>query len=244
MTPPVDDPRPVEDPRPVLYAVACGSPLAGHLGRLVALAQQGGWQVWVVLTPDGRKFADADALAEQTGHPVRSEFRAPAEPDLAPPADAIVVAPATVNTINKWATGIADTLALGLLIEAYGLAVPTVAVPYTNTAMAVHPAFRDNLNRLRSWGVRVLFGDDVLLLPHPGSGARLAAKFPWWLALGAVGPARRRPEPSPVPSGSGPHAGMAERINGGRLRRLAPPVAPRPAPAIAPPSGASAAGGG
>jgi Flavoprotein len=34
--------------------------------------------------------------------------------------DAIIVAPATFNTINKWAVGISDTLALGLLTEAIG----------------------------------------------------------------------------------------------------------------------------
>jgi hypothetical protein len=34
-----------------------------------------------------------------------------------PPADAIAVAPATYNTINKWAAGISDTLALGILCE-------------------------------------------------------------------------------------------------------------------------------
>lgn len=37
-----------------------------------------------------------------------------------PPADAIAVASATFNTINKWAAGISDTLALGILCEAYG----------------------------------------------------------------------------------------------------------------------------
>lgn len=241
MTEPTDDPPPARGRRPVLYSVACGSPATSHLARLVTLAQQDGWEVVVVLTPDGRKFADADALAQQTGHPVRSEFRAPADPDTAPPADAFVVAPATVNTVNKWASGIADTLALALLIEAHGFAVPTVAMPFTNTAMAAHPAFRESLERLHDWGVRVLFGDDVMPLPAPGSGAGRAAEFPWRLALGAVGPARHRPEPSL--SGSGTHAGMAGRLNQGRLRRLAPQTTLRPVPAAAPPSNAAVAGG-
>jgi hypothetical protein len=33
----------------------------------------------------------------------------------------VVVAPATFNTINKWALGIIDTLVLGILNEALGL---------------------------------------------------------------------------------------------------------------------------
>ena len=43
--------------------------------------------------------------------------------------------------------------------------------------MAAHPAFRESLRRLRSWGVRGLFGDDVLVLPPPGEGALLAGRF-------------------------------------------------------------------
>jgi hypothetical protein len=102
-----------------------------------------------------------------------------------------VVAPATVNTVNKWAQGIADTFALGLLIEGYGLGLPTVVMPYTNEAMAAHPAFRESLSRLRGWGVRVVYGADVLAMPKPGTAEAQAGNFPWHLALTALGPARR-----------------------------------------------------
>jgi hypothetical protein len=34
-----------------------------------------------------------------------------------PKADAIIVAPATYNTISKWAAGVSDTYALGILAE-------------------------------------------------------------------------------------------------------------------------------
>jgi hypothetical protein len=220
----------------VLYAVACGSPAAGHIGRLVGLAQHAGWQVCVVATPAGRQFIDAPALATQTGHPVRSDYKKPGDLDVLPVADAIVVAPATVNTVNKWACGIADTLALGMLIEGHGLGVPIVAMPYTNSAMAAHPAFRESLRRLRSWGVRVLFGDNVVLLPPPGGGARRAVEFPWQLALAAIGPPRRV---APVGCRPGPdrpgQLGFVSRgrlIQPGRRVRPAPPATPRPAPAI------------
>ena len=33
--------------------------------------------------------------------------------------DAVFVAPATYNTINKWAQGISDTYALGVLVAGY-----------------------------------------------------------------------------------------------------------------------------
>src|SRR5262245_51236462 len=113
----------------VLYAIVCGSPASRHVGKLVELAQERGWDVCVVATPDALKFLDVPRLAELTGHPVRSRYKSPGEPDVLPDADAMVVAPATVNTTNKWAAGIADTLALGLLVEALGLNLPIVAMP-------------------------------------------------------------------------------------------------------------------
>jgi len=170
-------------PGRVLYVIACGSPASRHVGRLVELAQADGWDVCVITTPDGQKFIDIPAIVAQTGHPVRSQYKNPGDPDVLPVADAMVVAPATVNTINKWAAGIADTLALGLLVEAYGRGVPIVAMPFTNVAMAAHPAFRANLERLSSWGVSVLFGDDVLPLHPPGDGEQNLAAFPWAMAL-------------------------------------------------------------
>lgn len=225
---------------PVLYAVACGSPAAGHVGNLVRLAQGAGWQVCVIATPDGRKFLDVPSLAKQTGHPVRSHYKHPGDRDAIPAADAIVVAPATVNTVNKWASGIADTLALGTLIEGYGLGLPIVAMPYTNAAMAAHPAFQESLHRLRTWGVRVLFGEHVMALPKPGTGSAVADRFPWELAVAAVGPPRRADRSrglrrSGYANGARmPRVGRARRVSASGFGRpaLAPPASPRPAPAI------------
>jgi phosphopantothenoylcysteine synthetase/decarboxylase len=171
---------------PVLYAVVCGSPAARGVGRLVALAQREGWDVCVVSTPDGLKFIDIPQLAELTGHPVRHRYKYPGDPDVLPAADAMVVAPATVNTINKWAAGIADTLALGLLVEGLGKGLPLVAMPFTNAAMAAHPAFGENVERLRGWGVTVLYGEDVLRRHPPGAGEAIIDGFPWHLAIEAL----------------------------------------------------------
>jgi phosphopantothenoylcysteine decarboxylase len=103
--------------------------VARRVDVLVELAQQQGWTVCVVASPDGRKFIDVPGLAALTGHPVRSTFKNPGDPDVLPDATAMVVAPATVNTITKWAAGIADTLPLGLLVEAIGKGLPIVAMP-------------------------------------------------------------------------------------------------------------------
>lgn len=67
----------------------------------------------------------------------------------------MVVAPATFNTINKWAAGINDTYALGVLNEALGAGLPTVVSLYAKSALAAHPAFASSLERLKSAGAFV-----------------------------------------------------------------------------------------
>ncbi len=160
--------------QPVLYVIAGGGPPAAHLAEFTSFAQRQGWDVCVITTPDGAKFLDTGELARLTGHPVRARYKDPGDPDVLPRADAFVVAPATFNTINKLACGISDTLALGLLNEAVGIGLPIVAVPWPNTALARHPAFRRSVAELRDWGIRMIF-DPAQLPPVTGD----SPAFPW-----------------------------------------------------------------
>ncbi|MFD5427008.1 flavoprotein [Streptomyces sp. NPDC127084] len=169
--------------KPFLYVVVCASGIAGDVGKLISAAQGRQWDVGVVATPQGLKFIDAQAVESQTGFPIRSAWRSPGDPRPLPPADAIVVAPATFNTINKWAAGISDTLALGILCEAYGFGIPTAALPYLNSAQAAHPAYRQSLDRLREMGV--LIGSHEPHLPKADGGA---GGFRWEEALELIAP--------------------------------------------------------
>lgn len=162
---------------PVLYLVVCGGQPADSLTDLVRALLGDGWDVCVITTPDGAKFIDVPLLAELTGHPVRDTYKRPDEPDVLPAADVYAVAPATFNTINKWAAGISDTLALGLLNEAIGLDVPIVAVPWANAALARHPAYGRSLGLLSDMGVRVIRGD--------------GEEFPWQALQQALGEVKR-----------------------------------------------------
>ncbi len=168
-----------QESRRVLYIVACGGRPAGDLPAFVMEAQEAGWEVCVVATPSALKFMDLPRLAELTGHAVRYDYKQPEEPDVLPPAEAMIVAPATFNTINKWAAGISDTLALGLLNEAVGLGLPVIAVPFPNIALAQHPAFRRSVGDLRAYGVRLLFDPDTHPLPTPNLGPASRDLFPW-----------------------------------------------------------------
>ncbi len=162
--------RPKSD-RPVLYVVACGGYPTVQLPDFVRFAQGQGWDVCVIATPDGLKFVSEAELIELTGHPVRSTYKRPEDGDVLPSADAFVIAPATFNTINKWANGISDTLALGLMNEALGLGLPMIAAPWPDAGLMRHPAFQRSLTDLRQWGVQVILDADFL--------PEKSADFPW-----------------------------------------------------------------
>ncbi|MGH8901701.1 MAG: flavoprotein [Egibacteraceae bacterium] len=165
--------------RPVLYSIVCGARPSAKAGIFVRRVQAAGWEVCVIATPQAMKFIDVPAFEGLTGYPVRSEYKLPDEPDVLPPADALVVAPATFNTINKWATGITDTLALGLACEVMGMGLPIVAAPFPNTALARHPAFARSVAELRACGVQVLYDPEMYLQLEPGTGPPAAMMFDW-----------------------------------------------------------------
>jgi hypothetical protein len=160
--------------RPVLYVVTSGAAPTRDLPALIAVLT-GDWDTCVITTPEGARFFDTARVAELTGHPVRTSFKDPDAPDVLPPADAFAAAPATFNTINKWAAGISDTLALGLLNEAIGLGRPIVTVPWPNVALARHPAFGRSIATLRGCGITVIFEPGNL----PDDENPGQAEFPW-----------------------------------------------------------------
>ncbi|WP_084693267.1 flavoprotein [Actinomadura atramentaria] len=175
----------MNDQRRILKLIVCAAGVAVDVGKLVVLAQQRGWDVHVVATPAALEFIDVEALEQQTGHPVRSRYRKPGEP-RSPKADAVVVAPGTFNTINKWAAGISDTYALGVLAEAPGLGIPVVVLPYVNEAMFNRVPFQRSISVLAGEGVRVLLGPGGFEPHPPGTGDSTRDAFPWGSALDEV----------------------------------------------------------
>lgn len=170
----------------VLYVITCATPAARDIGKLVALGHASGWTVCVIATPMALRFIDQPALETQTGYPVRSDYKQPGSPDVLPPADAIVVGGASFNTINKWAAGISDTLALGLLTEGIGLGLPLAALPFLNSAQSAHPAFGRSIKELRAAGVKILLGPEGYEPHVPHQGSKYLARYPWHVVLTAV----------------------------------------------------------
>jgi phosphopantothenoylcysteine decarboxylase len=148
----------------VVYLVLSAAPPVQAVGDLVRLLQEQDWTVCVVATPRAASWIDIVALSRQTGFAVRYDYKQPGDPDPLPLADAVVVAPATFNTVNKWAAGISDTFALGLLNEAIGLRLPIIVAPYAKASLAAHPVFERSLQALGAWGVTVL-PNEIIRVP-------------------------------------------------------------------------------
>ena len=169
----------------VLSVVVCGAAPAAQAGTLAREAVGRGWVVQVIATPSALPFLDADEMAALTRAPVRSQYSKPGEPRSKIP-EAIIVAPATFNTINQWALGISDTYALGLLAEQTGLEIPIVVIPFVSEALAGRPPFQRSVKALRAEGVSILLGPGGIR-PHPvHTEAEHVADFPWLLALDEV----------------------------------------------------------
>ncbi|WFB09357.1 flavoprotein [Streptomyces sp. LX-29] len=171
---------------PVMYLFGCAAPPVHYIDHAIRGAQAEGWEVCLGLTPTAEAWLGGrlPELAELTGRPVRSSYRQPGQPDVWPPASVVVVAPATMNTINQWALGITGTWVVGVVAEAIGKAIPLVAMPCVNEAYAQHPQFEQSLATLRGARVRVLYGPGGFVPNKPGQGRPEA--YPWHLALAAA----------------------------------------------------------
>lgn len=166
--------------------IICAAGAAVDVAKLITAAQARGWDPWIVPTPSAVDFIDMPSLEELTAHPIRARYRQPGEAGKLPPADAVIVAPATYNTINKWAAGISDTFALGLLAELTPSGVPIAVLPFVNASLAANRVFTRSVAELREANVTVLLGEGGFI-PHPaGQGGSRIATFPWKVALDAI----------------------------------------------------------
>lgn len=171
---------------PVLYLIACAAGPTQYIDDGVRAAHSDGWDVCLILTPSAARWWEPrmQELVDLTGHPVRSQYKLPGESDTLPKATAMLVAPMSCTTLNKWGAGISDTLAIGLPSEAVHMGVPVVAMPYFNRAQGAQPAVARSIAALREQGVAVLDGADGYVSHPPKQGDPRA--YPWGKALASV----------------------------------------------------------
>jgi len=127
--------------------------------EVVRQLAQAGARVPVIMTAGAREFVTPLTLQTLAGLPVSTDtFSLSQESEighirLADSANAIVIAPATANVLAKLAGGIADDLLTTVLLATRA---PVVVAPAMNVHMWQHPATRENVERLRARGVRMV----------------------------------------------------------------------------------------
>ena len=141
-----------------------GSIAAYKACLLIRLLVKRGAQVQVVITPAGREFITPVTLSALTSKPVITEFFSGRDGswhshvDLGLWADAMLIAPATANTLAKMAHGVADNM---LLTTYLSMKAPVLVAPAMDLDMYAHPATQANLQLLAQRGVHVI---------EPGTG--------------------------------------------------------------------------
>lgn len=179
------------------YLVVSAAEPVRRVPELIRLLRRDPDELVVVATPTAARWIDEPGIREATAWPLRTRQRAVDEPKVHPAATLVVAAPMTFSTINKWAAGINDNVALGVLNEALGAGVPIVAAPVTGPALAGHPAFARSLRTLADAGV-VLTATDAVA--GPDGWQPLLAKI---RDLGELPPLRQH-APPPTPLRQGP----------------------------------------
>lgn len=159
------------------------------ISRLV----QAGVEVRPVATPSALQFIGKATLEGLTGQAVAADLwesgRAMEHINLARWADLALVAPATANTINRLASGMADDL-VGSLFLAWELKKkPWWIAPAMNVAMYQHPITQASLQKLAGLGVTVLPTDEgSLACGEEGAGRLLDPEKILTRVLAELGP--------------------------------------------------------
>lgn len=136
----------------ILLGVTGG--IAGYKAAdLASKLTRAGALVDVVMTPSAQEFVKPLVFASVTRREVYTDpFRPARKPEhiaLAERPDAIVVAPATANTLAKIAAGIADNLLTDVLLAT---AKPVLLAPAMNAGMWNSPATQRNIAVLKKDG--------------------------------------------------------------------------------------------
>src|SRR5690606_20797847 len=129
---------------------------SAHLTRLLVKA---GAKVQVVMTPDAISFITPLTLSTLSGNPVLVDYFEPGSGEwnnhvhLALAADMIVVAPASANTLAKFAHGLCDNLLCAVYLSAKS---PVFVAPAMDLDMWQHGSTRSNMDRLKAFGNHII----------------------------------------------------------------------------------------
>jgi phosphopantothenoylcysteine decarboxylase/phosphopantothenate--cysteine ligase len=134
-----------------------GSIAAYKSAFLTRLLVKKGAEVQVVMTDSATGFISPLTLSTLSKHPVHSQVSSEESwnnhVELGLWADALVIAPATANTLAKMAQGICDSMLTAVYLSAR---CPVFVAPAMDLDMWKHPATQANIQTLRDHGVSII----------------------------------------------------------------------------------------
>ena len=164
------------DTRPKRVALAVTGGIAAYKAiEVLRGLQRAGCEVRVAMTRHACEFVTPLTFRALSGSYVVVDDYAPDNPDpiahitFSQTVDLLVVAPATANTLAKFANGVADDFVTSTYLAC---TAPVMVAPAMNTTMLAHAATQRNLEKLRADGVHIV---------DPDAGE---------MACGTIGPGR------------------------------------------------------
>ena len=142
-----------------ILLIICGGISAYKSLELIRLFKNQGAKVKTILTKSSKEFVTTLSVASLSQEKVYDDLfndKNEAEMDhisLSRWADVIVVAPATANTISKLSTGSSDDLASTVILASDK---DIFLTPAMNVRMWEHPSTKQNLNKLKSYGYKII----------------------------------------------------------------------------------------
>lgn len=137
----------------------CGSIAAYKTALLVRHLVKEGARVRVIMTPAATAFISPLTLSTLSGHPVLTRFSEPEtgswnnHVELGSWADLLLIAPASANTLAKFAGGICDNLLSAVYLSAK---CPVFLAPAMDLDMWKHPSTGRNTGILESFGNKII----------------------------------------------------------------------------------------
>ena len=142
-----------------ILLIICGGISAYKSLELIRLLKKQDIEVKTILTKSAKEFVTPLSVASLSQGKVYDDlFNAESEAEmdhisLSRWADVILVVPATANTISKLSTGSSDDLASTVILASDKNIFLT---PAMNVRMWEHPSTKENLNKLKSYGYKII----------------------------------------------------------------------------------------
>jgi len=142
-----------------ILLIICGGISAYKSLELIRLLKKQGAEVKTILTKSAKEFVTPLSVASLSKERVYDDLFNPENEavmdhiSLSRWADVILVAPATANTISKLSAGSSDDLASTVILASDK---DVFLTPAMNVRMWEHPSTKQNLNKLKSYGYKII----------------------------------------------------------------------------------------